>query len=133
MRILIVEDEALIAMALEDQLRDAGHEVYGPAATYEKALDIAEKAPPDLAFVDMLLSDGATGARVAAQLFSTWGTLSVLTSGGPADQYGWPPGTLGYIDKPCPPEALDASIRAAEQILRGETPTAPPKELHLRP
>src|SRR3712207_8311712 len=33
MRILIVEDEALIAMALADSLEDGGHEVVGPAAT----------------------------------------------------------------------------------------------------
>ena len=32
MRILIVEDEALIAMVLADSLEDAGHEVMGPAA-----------------------------------------------------------------------------------------------------
>ena len=40
LRVLVVEDEALIAMALEDILLDLGCTVIGPASTVETALDL---------------------------------------------------------------------------------------------
>ena len=43
-RILIVEDEALIALLLEDELSDAGAEVVGPAASVDAALLLIEAA-----------------------------------------------------------------------------------------
>ncbi len=43
LRVLVVEDEALIAMALEDILLDLGCTVVGPASTVEGALDLAEE------------------------------------------------------------------------------------------
>lgn len=43
LRVLVVEDEALIAMALEDILLDLGCAVIGPASTVEAALDLADE------------------------------------------------------------------------------------------
>ena len=48
MILLVAEDEALIALVLEGALRDAGHEVLGPAATPEEALALAEGTRPGL-------------------------------------------------------------------------------------
>jgi CheY-like chemotaxis protein len=42
-RILVVEDEMLIAIIIEDAVKDSGGQVVGPAATLEKALKIAEE------------------------------------------------------------------------------------------
>ena len=52
MRILIVEDEALIAMALAECLEGAGHLVTGPASTMTEALALCEVLPPELALLD---------------------------------------------------------------------------------
>ncbi|MGG7581134.1 hypothetical protein [Rhizobium sp. Nf11,1] len=57
-RILIVEDEFLIAFELEDRLRDAGFE--GIAATASEAISLAGSERPDLAMMDIRL----TGRRV---------------------------------------------------------------------
>lgn len=42
-RILVVEDEALVAMLVEDELADAGAEVIGPASSVDQALDLVER------------------------------------------------------------------------------------------
>ncbi len=68
LRILIVEDELLIALELESLLQDEGHDVVGIAASSAEALALTAKLVPDLAFVDIHLSDGPTGIEVARQL-----------------------------------------------------------------
>jgi len=68
LRILIVEDEILIALELESLLQDLGHEVVGMAASSEEALALGQKLRPDLAFVDVHLADGPTGVDVARSL-----------------------------------------------------------------
>lgn len=68
LRILIVEDEFLIALELESLLQDAGHDVVGIAASSEEAVALGRELSPDLAFVDIHLADGLTGIDVARSL-----------------------------------------------------------------
>jgi two-component system, response regulator PdtaR len=68
LRILIVEDEFLIALELESLLQDAGHDVVGIAASSEEAVALGRELSPDLAFVDIHLADGLTGIDVARNL-----------------------------------------------------------------
>jgi two-component system, response regulator PdtaR len=68
LRILIVEDEFLIALELESLLQDAGHDVVGIAASSEEAVALGSELSPDLAFVDIHLVDGLTGIDVARKL-----------------------------------------------------------------
>ena len=68
LRILIVEDEFLIALELESLLQDAGHDVVGIAASSEEAVALSSELSPDLAFVDIHLADGLTGIDVARKL-----------------------------------------------------------------
>src|SRR5918997_2501112 len=56
--VLILEDEALIALDLQDELRDAGYEVEGPFTTCATALSWLETATPDTAILDAALKDG---------------------------------------------------------------------------
>jgi two-component system, response regulator PdtaR len=68
LRILIVEDEILIALELESLLQDLGHDVVGMAASSREALSLGQELKPDLAFVDIHLADGPTGVDVARHL-----------------------------------------------------------------
>lgn len=52
-RVLIVEDEAMIAMLFEDMVCDLGGHVVGPAARFEQAMDLALRADFDLAVLDV--------------------------------------------------------------------------------
>lgn len=54
-RILIVEDEPIVAMAVEDILLDLGCDVVGPAYTLGQALDLVEKETFDAAVLDINL------------------------------------------------------------------------------
>jgi DNA-binding response OmpR family regulator len=57
-RVLVVEDEALVAMLLEDALLDAGYAVMGPAATVDEALALLDCGEaPDAAVLDLNLAD----------------------------------------------------------------------------
>jgi DNA-binding response OmpR family regulator len=56
--VLVLEDEAIVALALQDDLQDAGHEVAGPFATCSAALEWLETAMPDMAILDAALKDG---------------------------------------------------------------------------
>lgn len=66
-RVLVVEDEALTAMAIQLLLEDAGYAVLGPVGRVEDALDLLRSGPPDAAVLDVNLF-GATVDPVAATL-----------------------------------------------------------------
>jgi len=55
-RVLIVEDEMLVAMLIEDVILDLGHEVVGPAMRLETALEAVETENLDFAILDINLA-----------------------------------------------------------------------------
>ena len=66
-RVLVVEDEALIAMFLEDLLRDHGCVVVGPVHDVESALGLVRSTPIDAAILDLNIA-GRTAYPVADAL-----------------------------------------------------------------
>ena len=54
-RVLVVEDEALLAETLCDLMQDAGCEMVGPASTVAAALRLIDQAPIDVAILDIRL------------------------------------------------------------------------------
>ncbi|MGB3796927.1 MAG: response regulator [Alteraurantiacibacter sp.] len=67
LRILIVEDEWLVALDLESILEDAGYSVCGPANTVETALELIESERVDLGLLDINLGK-KTSYPIAAAL-----------------------------------------------------------------
>ena len=116
-RILIVEDEFLIAMECEWILTDAGHEVVGLAADEQQALFLAESARPDLILMDIRLARGGDGIEVAKAIRTGCGIRSLFVSahaeratrdrGRAADPVGWlvKPYTAGMLL-----DAVDAAV-----------------------
>jgi DNA-binding response OmpR family regulator len=88
-RILIVEDEMMVAMLLEDMVRELGYEVVGPAITSEKALVLAGSELLDGAILDVNLGHGERSTGVAETLHAR-GVPFMFASG-----YG----SKGAIDK----------------------------------
>lgn len=68
MKILVVEDEPLLAMLLEENLTDLGHEIVGSAATVAQALSLLDNAPVDAALLDFSLGENSNSAAVAQRL-----------------------------------------------------------------
>lgn len=67
MRVLVVEDETVVAMELRRLVEAAGFDVLGPAGTLERAAELVAATPPDLAVLDVDLR-GRTIAPVARSL-----------------------------------------------------------------
>lgn len=67
-RILVVEDEVIVALDLEARLSDMGYLVLGPAHSGEEAVEIALRERPDLVLLDINLGQGIDGAEVARQV-----------------------------------------------------------------
>ena len=112
-RILVVEDEALIAMLVEDALLEAGAQVLGPAATVEEALALFEAEHPDAAVLDINLA-GQASTPVADRLVEHKVPFVVATGYGAA---GLPERHRGVpvLAKPYDPREL---ISALEQVCR---------------
>ncbi|MEZ5828328.1 MAG: response regulator [Hyphomicrobiales bacterium] len=68
-RVLLVEDEALIAMMIEDQLTQLGFEVVGPAATASQAIALCEDCDIDGAVLDINLGAGQRSDPIAEHLY----------------------------------------------------------------
>jgi CheY-like chemotaxis protein len=67
-RVFVVEDEAIIAMELEDRVETLGYEVCGHAASGKQALSMILAARPDVVLMDINLGAGLTGLEVADKL-----------------------------------------------------------------
>lgn len=66
-RVLVVEDEAIVAIDIADQLTKAGFQVVGPALSVAKALKLIEQVGCDVAVLDLNLRDD-TAEPVAREL-----------------------------------------------------------------
>lgn len=67
LRVLVVEDEAMVAFLIEDMLRDLGHEVAAVVSRIHEALDLAKMGTFDLAIIDVNL-DGKPSYPIAELL-----------------------------------------------------------------
>jgi CheY-like chemotaxis protein len=117
LRVLLVEDEALIALYTQDVLEDAGYSVVGPADRVEPALALASAEPLDAALLDVNLA----GVKVwpVAELLRQRGIpfifLSGLSSGSDIHtDFAMRP----HLGKPFMPSALLAKL--AEVISAAE-------------
>jgi two-component SAPR family response regulator len=77
--VLIVEDEGILAMALEDVVRDAGHHIFGSVAKVARAIDLLAKGRPDAALLDVRLSEGEVVYPVADALAALGVPFALMT------------------------------------------------------
>lgn len=113
-RILVVEDEVLISMLVEDELRDAGAEVVGPAASVDDALRLVEACAADggisAAVLDVNL-DGRHVAPVADRLAALGVPFLFATGYGETCDKGRH-GTAPMMEKPFGTDLLVAAVAA---------------------
>lgn len=121
-RVLIVEDEILIALDLEDALSEAGYVIAGIAADRQEALSLAPQA--DVALVDLNLRDGPTGLGIGMDLAAKFGVRVLFLTANPSSVGTHASGAIGCLDKPCLPEHVRQAIDFA--VEQGQAP------VHLR-
>jgi DNA-binding response OmpR family regulator len=113
-RVLVVEDEALVSMLIEDELRDAGATVLGPALCVNDAVRLIEAATADggisAAVLDINL-DGRHVEPVADKLAALGVPFLFATGYGDGCDTGGH-GAAPILSKPFSPESLVAIIEA---------------------
>jgi PAS domain S-box-containing protein len=115
-RLIIVEDEAVVALDLQGQLEEMGHQVCGIAQSGEQALAIARENHPDLALMDIRIRGAMDGVQVAEQMGRELHVPVIyLTAHSDADtvQRAARTAPYGYLTKPFQPQELRAGIEVA--------------------
>jgi DNA-binding NtrC family response regulator len=105
LRVLIVEDEALIRMAFEEMLSDLGHDVAGMADRIETAIELARSCECDVAILDVHL--GSKPIFPAADLLAQRGIPFILTTGYSGSELPVRFRTRPTMEKPFQPDRLE--------------------------
>ncbi|WP_299842008.1 response regulator [uncultured Paracoccus sp.] len=77
-RVMVIEDETIIAMDLKGIVQAMGHEVTGVARTHSAAVDLGRNKRPDLILADIQLADGSSGIDAVNELLGELGDLPVI-------------------------------------------------------
>ena len=135
LKVLIAEDELMIADMLEEALTASGYDVCGIARTVDEAVALGELHRPDLAVLDVRLAKGGRGPEIAQQLNSK-GKFGVLYAS--ADDTRISTLTLAdgeaAISKPYRTEDVVRALAIVREMTTGGTTTPPfPRGFRLLP
>jgi len=126
LRVLVVEDEALLAMDIEAMVEDAGHQVVAEGASLHDVAAFDATIRPDLAFVDLQLAKGTNGLEVCALIRTRWpNTVIVFVTANPLKipaDYG---GAHGLIAKPFSRRGLLSAMRYIAEGVIDPPPVSP--------
>ena len=120
-RILIVEDDLLVASEMEATLCDAGFEVVGIATTGKEALQLARTECPILAIMDIRIAGERDGIETALELFRSQGLRCIFASAHSDHDSrlrAQPAAPLGWLQKPYTMASLTEMVCAAARELR---------------
>ncbi len=131
MRLIIVEDETLLAICISEAIVEAGHEVVCCVPSAISALVCAKDHGADLALVNTSLIEGRTaGVDLAKELQK----LDIpCVSGQRTDAISAKSFALGFLPKPYTSRDVIGAVSVAEVLNRGEKPPPPaiPQNLEL--
>ena len=124
--VLIVEDEALLAMDMEAMVEDSGHRVVAGAASLHDVQALNDDLRFDLAFVDLHLAQGTNGLDVCRMIRLRWSSAFVVfvtanPTKVPADYCGG----HGIIAKPFSRNGLMSAMRYIVEGVCDPPPTSP--------
>jgi DNA-binding response OmpR family regulator len=132
MRVLLVEDDMVIAGGLAPVVSAAGFHLLGLAADRETAVALLRSTDVQIAVVDLRLADGWTGADVARAAVDE-GVAVVFVTASPDRVPKDLAAPYGVIEKPYAPEAVAAALRFVAMRLRGVAAGEAPPGLVLSP
>lgn len=121
MRILIVEDEQIIAADLAGQLERLGHEVVGMASEGREAVDLAGQVHPALVLMDIQLEGEMAGTEVARAIQDRTGAGILFVTAFPNVLLREPPALTKpavCLGKPFSQVQLEAALDSALRQLR---------------
>jgi DNA-binding response OmpR family regulator len=131
LKVLIAEDDLMIADMIEASLMDAGYQVTGIARTVAEGVALGRENRPDLAVIDMRLANEELGTDIAAQLLDG-PRIGILYASGNIHQVIRLADHDACIAKPYRTNDLLQALRIVEQIIGNTTPSLPfPHGFHL--
>jgi len=128
-RILIVEDEPLVAFDMETMLADEGYEVIGTLDTFAAAIETLDREQVDLILCDVRLHGNRTGIHLAKEACKRGIPVLFATGHAPPDADKL---AIGCLIKPFNMRTLKATLESVNRHLLGKRPK-PPKGLELYP
>lgn len=120
LRILLVDDEALIRLDLREMLTEAGHEIVGEAANGQEAVQLAQELHPDIVIMDvkMPVMDGLTAAQQITEaeiapvlLLTAYSQQDIVARATEA-------GVIAYLVKPVREQQLFPAVEVAVSRFR---------------
>lgn len=115
LKVMIAEDNIILADFLEDYLESQGFDVCGSAANVDAAVAMADLHKPDLAVIDFRLGDGEFGSQIVKKIKDKAALGVLYVSGDPLDQNLSRHDGEAYIQKPYGMNDIVRSLR----IVRG--------------
>jgi two-component sensor histidine kinase/CheY-like chemotaxis protein/putative methionine-R-sulfoxide reductase with GAF domain len=131
-KIMIAEDDLLMADMLEDVLVGGGHDVCGIARTVDEAVELGKHHQPDLAILDIRLAEGGLGTDIPPRL-KNGRHMGILYASGHAGQMGLTKANGdALITKPYRPQDVLRAVKIVEQIVQtGEASGPFPARFYL--
>ena len=130
-KVLIVEDEFLIALQLEDIVTSGGHSVVGIVCDQASLGGIAD--PPQVALIDLNLRDGPSGALIAMELARSHGTRILYVTANPSQIVQPAPTAVAVVSKPFSSNAILTAIAIATGQEAAAAAAAARSEIELFP
>jgi CheY-like chemotaxis protein/DNA-directed RNA polymerase specialized sigma24 family protein len=113
-KVMIIEDESIIAMYLQTLVEDLGHTVMGVATTHKEAVAMMETDRPDLILADIRLADGSSGIDAVKDILEICDLPVIFITAFPERLLsGERPEPTYLITKPFLPETVTATISQA--------------------
>lgn len=126
LNVLIVEDEALLAMDIEAMIVDAGHRVVGEAASLREVRAMTLAKAPHVAFVDIQLAEDSNGLDVCTYIHKKWASTAVVfVTANPGKIPVDFCGAYGVIPKPFSRSGLMLAMRYLEEGVCDPPPVSP--------
>ncbi len=113
-RLMIIEDEPLIAMDIEQMVESLGHEVAGIARTRDEALDLYRREKPRMVLADIQLADGSSGIDAVNEILQDDAIPVIFITAFPERLLtGERPEPAFLVTKPFNPDMVKALISQA--------------------
>jgi DNA-directed RNA polymerase specialized sigma24 family protein len=115
-RILIIEDEPIVAMDLEAIVEDLGHHVVGVAGAQAQAVALAAERQPQLIMADIQLEDGGSGIEAVNEILTAASKPVVFITGHPGaylNALANRPEPAFLLPKPFEPDSVRAAVSQA--------------------
>lgn len=121
-RVLIIEDESIIAMHIKSIVEGLGHEVIGIVRTRDEAVKMASDERPELVLADISLADGSSGIDAVKDILAEQSVPVIFITAFPERLLtGERPEPTYLITKPFEPETVTATIGQALLVHRETT------------